>query len=59
MEALLHRKPVFCYGRSDCASVSHYILKDKINWSERKKYIKYYKDFFEAYIKSMVDSKIN
>lgn len=59
MEALLHRKPVFCYGRSEYASVSHYVLKDKINWSERKKYIKYYKDFFEAYVKSMVDTKIN
>ena len=58
MEALLHKKPVFCYGRSDYASVSHYILKDGINWSDRKKYIKHYEDFFEAYVKSMTSTKI-
>jgi capsule polysaccharide export protein KpsC/LpsZ len=54
MEAILHNKPVFCYGKSDYASVSHYILKDEINWSERNKYIKNYKGFFEAYVNSMI-----
>ncbi len=57
MEAILHNKPVFCYGRSDYASVSHYILKDEINWSERNKYIKNYKGFFEAYVNSMISVK--
>ena len=55
MEALLHKKPIFCYGRSDYASVSHYILNDKINWSGRNKYIKNYENFFEAYINSMIN----
>ena len=58
MEALLHKKPVYCYGRSEYASVSHYILDDEINWPERKKYIRYYEDFFEAYVKSMINVKI-
>ena len=54
MEALLHKKPVFCFGRSEYASVSHFISKE-INWQKRNKYISNYPYFFDAYVKNMVD----
>ena len=54
MEAILHNKPVFCFGKSDYASVSHYV-DDSINWNDKDKYISHYPNFLDAYVKSMVD----
>ena len=54
MEALLHNKPVFCFGRADYASVSHFI-EDKLQWEDRNRYIKDYPKFFEAYHNMMVN----
>ncbi len=58
MEALLHRKPVFCFGKSDYASVSHFIEKDELDWANRFKYVQNYPGFFESYVKSMINTKL-
>ena len=55
MEALLHNKPVFCFGRADYASVSHFV-EDKLEWDNRNKYIPDYPKFFEAYHNMMVNT---
>lgn len=54
MEALLHNKPVFCFGRSDYASVSHFI-EDDFNWSIKDKFINDYPNFFESYHNAMIN----
>lgn len=58
MEALLHKKPVYCFGRSEYASVSHFVDKE-INWEKRNKYISKYPSFFDSYVKNMVDVRNN
>lgn len=58
MEAILHNKPVFCFGRSDYASVSHFIT-DGIDWQNKDKYISQYPNFLDAYVKSMIDVNDN
>ena len=59
MEALLHDKPVFCYGRADYASVTHFIDDDidrtERAWRSKNKYISEYPAFIHAYVKSMTD----
>ena len=54
MEALLHKKPVFCFGKADYAAVSHFI-KNEINWEKRYDYISKYPAFLDSYVKNMID----
>ncbi|MDA8669266.1 hypothetical protein N9M26_06455, partial [Alphaproteobacteria bacterium] len=58
MEAILHNKPVFCFGRSDYASVSHFVA-ESIDWNNKDKYISKYPNFLDAYVKSMIDVSDN
>ena len=59
MEAILHNKPVFCFGKSDYASVSHFVT-ESIDWNNKDRYISNYPNFLDAYVKSMIDvSDIN
>ena len=53
MEALLHWKPVYTFGRADYASVSHDMSKGCFNWEDREKYIEKIPAFFEAYVSNM------
>ena len=54
MEAILHKKPVFCYGKSDYASVSHFIDKE-FYWEKRFEHISKYPAFFDSYVNQMID----
>jgi hypothetical protein len=55
MEAILHNKPVYTFGRAEYASVAHFLDSTNINWIERDKYIKDYPAFMHAYISNMVE----
>ena len=57
LEGILHEKPVFCYGKSDYASVSHKISSyESINqsWRQKDKYISQYPAFINSYYNQMV-----
>ena len=57
MEAIIHEKPVFCYGDSDYASISHKVTTfDTIDkaWKIKDKYIHNYPSFINSYYKNMV-----
>ena len=53
MEALLHRKPVYTFGRADYASVTHNVSNDYFDWEARDKHIKNIPGFFDAYVSNM------
>jgi len=54
MEGILHKKPIFCFGRSDYSSVSHFVDKS-INWEIKDKFIPHYEGFIDAYVNTMVN----
>jgi len=53
MEALLHRKPVYTFGRADYACVSHDVSTGNFDWEAREKFIEKIPAFFEAYVSNM------
>jgi len=53
MEALLHRKPVYTFGRADYASVSHDISTGNFDWEAREKFTEKIPAFFDAYASHM------
>ena len=57
MEAIIHEKPVFCFGDADYASVSHKITTyNTIDeaWKIKDRFIQKYPSFINSYYKNMV-----
>ena len=57
LEGILHEKPIFCYGRSDYASVSHKIDSYESidqSWRQKDRYISEYPAFINSYYNQMV-----
>lgn len=57
MEAIIHEKPVFCFGDADYASVTHKISTyDTIDkaWKTKNRFIHNYPSFINSYYKNMI-----